>query len=175
MVLDVARNVILMQHKVTMYRFLKVQYVSLEDSQIATDFIRFYPSFHGRPRYECALVQVADGKFMIARILTVFDVVHNTKKIQYALVLPMDAANRRGAIYRPNNQRCSNLKFKQLRSRELKESMLISTSYIIRGAFMVQDWGARGVDDQFIVMDYVDPDFFLRMRLHSLGEQLLGG
>lgn len=112
---------------------------------------------------------------MIARILTVFDVVHNTKKMQYALILPMDAPIRRGAAYRPNNNRCTDLKFKQLRSRELKDSMLIATSYILRGAYMVPDWGCREHNDQFIVMDYVDPDFFLRMRLTGLGNQLLGG
>lgn len=158
-----------------MYRFLKVKYVSLEDSQVATDFIRFNPSFYGRVRYECALIDAPDGKYMIARIVSVFDIVFEDKKLQYALVIPMDAPVRRGTGHRTNTKRCKDLQFKQLRSRNPSNSILVSTAHIVRSAHMVQDWGANQETDQYIVMDYVDPDFFLRMRLSGLGDLLLGG
>lgn len=64
------------------------------------------------------------------------------------------------------------LRFTHLRSREPQHSIVVSLEYLVRGALMVPDWGSKR-NGQFIVMDVVDADFFLRMRLEGLGESLV--
>jgi hypothetical protein len=49
---------------------------------------------------------------------------------------------------------------------------VVALEYIVRGALMVPDWGSTD-KDQYIVMDVVDADFFLRMRLQGLADLLV--
>ncbi|KAF6759067.1 hypothetical protein DFP72DRAFT_844827 [Ephemerocybe angulata] len=135
---------------VSMFKYMKVEYTSLEDSHTAADFIRVNPNFHNRPRYDCALISTGEGMHMIARVVSVFagmvNVNRNDVQFQYALVIPLDAALRRDAQSRLNQKRCEALKFKQLRSRDPKDAILIRLDSIVRGALMVQDWG---IPEQF--------------------------
>ncbi|TEB31163.1 hypothetical protein FA13DRAFT_1629677, partial [Coprinellus micaceus] len=161
---------------VTAYKYIKANYISLEDSHIATDFLRVNQDFFNRPCYDCALISVGDDAFMIGRIISVFDILLETegKSFSYKLVIPMDKALRRDAKSRTNQSRCEELRLKQLRSRDLKDSVLVPVASIVRGALVVRDWGIPdGCDDQYIVMDGVDADFFLRMRLQGLGDRLV--
>lgn len=113
---------------------------------------------------------------MIARIISVFNISLETadKNFSYALVVPMDKVLRRDAESRTNQRRCEELRLKQLQSRDLKDSILVLVASIIRGALVARDWGIPdGYDDQYIIVDGVDADFFLRMRLRGLGDHLV--
>ncbi|KAI6142192.1 hypothetical protein BKA82DRAFT_4331531 [Pisolithus tinctorius] len=44
------------------YRYLKVNYASVVDWKVAVNHIRCSPSFHGRPRYDCTLIQLLETK-----------------------------------------------------------------------------------------------------------------
>lgn len=91
---------------------------------------------------------------------------------QYALIIPFDLRVSRSSQHRVNLNRSVHLRFKLLRSRKAKDSIFVPIESIVRGALMVPDWGNED-GDQFIVMDAVDADFFLRMRLEGLGDLLV--
>jgi hypothetical protein len=158
---------------VTKYRFAKVDYTSVEDSQLTTDFLRMNPSFHSRERYDCALFNAVDGKYLIGRIISILGLLDNSDtERQYALIIPFDLRLSRSPQERLNHERAAHLRFTTLRSRRAKDSMVVPIESIVRGALMVPDWGS-GAQDQYIVMDVVDADFFLRMRLQGLGDSLI--
>ncbi|KIN97634.1 hypothetical protein M404DRAFT_32106 [Pisolithus tinctorius Marx 270] len=48
--------------KIQEYRYLKVQYASMVDWEVAMNYLRCNPSFHGRPRYDGALIQLLETK-----------------------------------------------------------------------------------------------------------------
>lgn len=150
-----------------------MDYTSLEDSQTATDFLRVNPNFHGRPRYDCALFNAVGGKYLVGRIVSVLGVMDQEGiERQYALIIPFDLRVSRSSQHRVNRNRAAHLRFKQLRSRKAKDSMVVPVESIVRGVLMVPDWG-HADGDQYIVMDVVDADFFLRMRLEGLGDLLV--
>ncbi|KAJ2932117.1 hypothetical protein H1R20_g4995, partial [Candolleomyces eurysporus] len=157
---------------VTVYRYLKVDYVSLEDSQLTTDFLRVNPKFHGRVRYDCALIQVDEATFVIGRLVSIFGIRVEDQEMQYALVIPFDVPIPRNSASKVNRDRSTHLRFKQLRSRNAQESVVVPLTSIVRGALTVKDFGSLH-DNQFVIVDVVDPDFFLRMRLKSLGDSLV--
>jgi hypothetical protein len=152
---------------------MKVNYTSLEDSQIATDFIRANPSFYGRPRYDCALFNAEGGQYTIGRIVSIIGVLDNEDiERKYAVVIPFDRPVSRAADERANLNRGAHLRLTHLRSREPEHSIVVALEHIVRGALMVPDWGSKR-SSQYIVMDVVDADFFLRMRTQRLGESFV--
>ncbi|KAG2131054.1 hypothetical protein DEU56DRAFT_757678 [Suillus clintonianus] len=64
------------QDTVQEHRFLKVNYESVVDWKLATDYLRCNPSFHGHERHDCALICTNDkdgnDKNIFVRILFMF-------------------------------------------------------------------------------------------------------
>lgn len=139
---------------------------------MATDFLRVNPKFHGHVRYDCALIQVDEASFVIGRLVSVFGIQVEGQEMQYALVIPFDAPIPRNSASKANIDRSTHLRFKQLRSRSAQDSVVVPLASIVRGALAVKDFGSSR-DDQFILVDVVDADFFLRMRLKGLGNSLV--
>ncbi|RXW22756.1 hypothetical protein EST38_g3097 [Candolleomyces aberdarensis] len=166
--LDLQRRInIGLDDLVTVYRYLKVDYVSLEDSQLTTDFLRVNPNFHKHVRYDCALIQVDEATFVIGRLISVFGIRVEDQEMQYALVIPFDVPIPRNSASKVNRDRSTHLRFKQLRSRNAQDSVIVPLASIVRGALTVKDSGSLH-NDQFVIVDVVDADFFLRMRLNNL-------
>ncbi|KAG0708008.1 hypothetical protein DFH29DRAFT_979597 [Suillus ampliporus] len=83
------------QDTVQEHRFLKVNYESVVDLKLATDYLRCNPSFHGHERRNCALIRTNDkdgnDKNIFVRILLMFKHTVGSKVLDLALVLTMDA------------------------------------------------------------------------------------
>lgn len=126
------------------------------------------PNFHSRERYDCALIS-SGGGFVICRLLGVFEVRHEGDQTELALVLPFD--EQVVGLTAHERKRDSDLRFTRVRSRKLEDSALIPVESIVRGALVVPDNSSTSGRD-YIVMDVVDADFWLRMRVDKLGTAL---
>ncbi|KAJ7443500.1 hypothetical protein B0H11DRAFT_2091370 [Mycena galericulata] len=140
--------------QITPYRFLKVFYESLEDWSNQEDYLRCNPSFHGRPRFDGALVKTTTGNLFV-RLVYIFQISLEEKNYPLALVQPLDAPL--GRVTKKDRA----LKLYRVRAKPRQASEFISVHSIVRGAVLVPDSAKRG---DFLVMDVLDPDMFFRLR-----------
>ncbi|KAG1886323.1 uncharacterized protein F5891DRAFT_968902, partial [Suillus fuscotomentosus] len=138
---------------------LKVNYESTVDWKLATDYLRCNPSFHGHERYDCALIRTLDkdrnNKNIFVRILFIFKYTVGNKSLDLALVLPMDTPL--GACRTVDRD----LRLTRLHARPSASSEFVSLHSIIHGALLVPDFNNDG---DFFLVDFVDPDMFLRSQ-----------
>jgi hypothetical protein len=139
--------------KLIEHRFLKSHYESLVDWRAHTDYLRCSPSFFSRERRDCVIVHSAERDFF-ARLLFLFTYLMEDVVLPIALVLPFSDIS----IVRRKDKE---LNFHRLRARPRAESMFISIRSICRGAFLVPEYTKDG---DFLVVDIVDTDMFLRIR-----------
>jgi hypothetical protein len=126
------------------------------------------PSFYERMRYDCALVAVVGG-FIIARLIGIFGISYSGRDFLFALILPFDEpCDRSSATIR---KRDDDLIFTRVRSRQLHKSTFVPLESLVRGALVVPDAACR-TGDEFIIVDVVDADFWLRMRTEKLAGSL---
>ncbi|KAF8195254.1 hypothetical protein K438DRAFT_1906569 [Mycena galopus ATCC 62051] len=125
------------------YRFLKIFYQSLNDWSDEADYLHCHPNFHKHPRFDGAL------------LIHVFEVLANGKTYPFALVQPLDSPV--GQI--PAKDKA--LKLFRARAKPRQASEFIPVRSIIRGAVLVPDSEKHR---DFIVMDVVDGDMFLRLQ-----------
>ncbi|KAG0692969.1 hypothetical protein DFH29DRAFT_985615 [Suillus ampliporus] len=139
------------QDTVQEHRFLKVNYESVVDWKLATDYLRCNLSFHGHERHDCALICTNDkddnDKNIFVRILLMFKHTVGSKVLDLALVLTMDAR--------------MDMRLTRLHARPPASSEFIMLHSIIRGVLVVPDFAIPG--DYFLV-NYVDTDIFLRSQ-----------
>jgi hypothetical protein len=143
------------------YRFLKVSYESKVNWELESDYLRCSPLFHNHPRYDCVVVKVSGGlgqppKFIFAQLCFIFQCNVGTAKYHMALIQSYDALP--GTTYR---RRDNALRFHRVRSNPRGFSEFISVESIIRGALLVQAYGSA---EEFLVVDVVDGDMWLRMK-----------
>ncbi|KAG2103089.1 uncharacterized protein F5147DRAFT_580627 [Suillus discolor] len=146
------------------FRFLKVNYESLVDFCQTTDYLRCSLRFHNLPQYDCIIVNTTTGVFF-ARLLFLFTCNVNDTSYPIALVHSYDA---------DTHQTCfkdKHLKFWRVRSqpRETASEFILAES-IIRGVALAPDPTIPG---DFLVMDTVDSDIFLRMKQMHLAARHL--
>ncbi|KAI5982863.1 hypothetical protein EDD15DRAFT_2179828, partial [Pisolithus albus] len=146
--------------KVSSFRYLKVNYESTVDWKVATDYLRCNPSFHGRERFDCALVWSVDRhqneKLIFVRLHFMFQYTVGTETLPLALVTSLDAPT--GSRGRVADEK---LRLKRLRSRPPSSSEIIPLRSIVRGALLAPDFKHSG--DYFLV-NYIDTDMFLRSQ-----------
>ncbi|KAG2120420.1 uncharacterized protein F5147DRAFT_785151 [Suillus discolor] len=137
------------------FRFLKVNYESLVDFCQTTDYLRCSPRFHNLPRYDCVIVNTATGVFF-ARLLFLFTCNVNDTSYPIALVRSYDMPIGRCL------QKDKHLKFWRVRlqPRETASEFILAES-IIQGVALAPDPTIPG---NFLIMDTVDSDIFLRMK-----------
>jgi len=145
----------LTRHKVTECRFLRVNYESMVDWRLHTDYLRCSPQFFGTPRFDCVFIQMTDEKVILGRLLFLFEcpVGSHTFPGPLALVHPFDAAT--GVRLRKDKD----LGLFRVRARPRAEAQFIPLRSVIRGALLVQD----GHFD-FLVVDTVNSDMFLQVK-----------
>ncbi|KAJ6463060.1 hypothetical protein C8R47DRAFT_992854, partial [Mycena vitilis] len=139
---------------ILLYKFLKVFYQSLDDWADEADFLRCNPNFHGRPRFDGALVLTPKGEIFV-QLIFLFEISLDSNTYPLALVQPFDAPV--GRI--PAKDKA--LKLFRVRAKRRQESEFVPVRSIIRGAILVPD--PQHVGDCF-VMDNVEGDMFLRLR-----------
>lgn len=120
----------------------------------STDYIRCHPEFHGNPRYDYVIFRTVQGE-IFGKLILMFSIVIEGKDYPIALVQPYDAPI--GRIYSKD----IDLGFMRVKAKPRASSEFISVRTIIRGAVLVPDFEKDG---EFIVMDILDNDMFLRVK-----------
>ncbi|KAI6139684.1 hypothetical protein BKA82DRAFT_4332162 [Pisolithus tinctorius] len=138
------------------YRYLKVNYASVVDWKVAVNHIRCSPSFHGRPRYDCALIQLSETKTAFVRLIFMFTckIAAFEDVFQFALVQPLTA----GTGVRRLDQ---DFRLTRVKAVSRAASIFIPVKSIIRGALLYPDPSHHG---EFLVVEHTDGDMFLRMK-----------
>ncbi|KAJ7622984.1 hypothetical protein B0H17DRAFT_1164466 [Mycena rosella] len=136
---------LLPENKISPHKILKVFYQSLEDWADEADYLRCNPSFHGRPRYDGALVKTPAGEIFV-KLIYMFKI---------DLGQPLDVLT--GRISAKDRA----LKFIRVRERPRQAAEFIFVRTIIRGAVLV---AAGDEDSDHLVMDVVDGDMYLRLK-----------
>jgi hypothetical protein len=148
----------------TEYRFIKASYESFIDWCSHIDYLRCSPLFHGRPRYDCVLVNDEPRKDLFACLLFIFTYTlkasenviindgHDSITIPFAVVQPFAEASLR--------KRDHELCFIRLKEKPPSESLIIPAHSICRGAYIVPEDTTQHTS---IVVDVIDDDMFLRM------------
>ncbi|KAF9494958.1 hypothetical protein BDN71DRAFT_1496133 [Pleurotus eryngii] len=142
---------------ITEFRLLRVHYESMVDWRQATDLLRCNPDFYNHPRYDHVIIQsdVATqlGNVIIAKLAFIFRTKFNGKTYDLALVRPLDKHVRQ-------TKKDKDLRFTRLKPQTQKEGCFIFLQSIIRGALVVEDFD---VDDEYLLIDTIDADMFLRV------------
>lgn len=150
----------------TVYRYVKVNYVSMEDSTLATDFLRMNKKFHNKERYDSCLLNVDGTHAIFGQMLALLGVMVDDKEHLVALVLPYDEKlSEQGdtLLQRERKRRDKDLRFHRLRARAMKKATVVPAASILRGALLVPDYSCPH-QDEYLVVDVVDQDMWLRMK-----------
>jgi hypothetical protein len=142
------------------HRYLKVNYKSTVDWKQATDHLRCNPQFHGRPRFDHALIQLTAEKTAFVRLVFMFKCcISNIGSFEFALVQPYMAGigvpRRMDRIF----------KLTRVKAVPRASSIFIPLVSFIRGAVLVPDPDRQ---DEYLVVDHIDSDMFLRMKAGAL-------
>ncbi|KAJ7058844.1 hypothetical protein C8F01DRAFT_1085338 [Mycena amicta] len=129
-----------------------VFYQSMDDWSDKTNYLRCNPNFHGRARYDCALVKT-DGGEIFVRLLYLFRITIGEFTYPLAFVQPMDAP--RGRI----TGREKDLKLFRIRAKAAYE--FIPVQAIIRGVVLAPVFDKK---NEYMVADLLDQDIFFRLQ-----------
>jgi hypothetical protein len=140
----------------------------MEDSTVATDYIRMNQKFHGRERYDSGLFSVYDDGYIFAQVIGVVGVVVDGTEYLMAIILPFDQSigGETPAESRRLSKRDQDLRFHRCRTRRKADSAVVFARTMVRGALLVPDHG-NGYGDEYLAVDVVDADMWLRMKAIS--------
>ncbi len=147
--------------QITPYRYVRVNYESLETWRLATDRLRCSPQFFGHPRYDGVIFQADEhGTLQFGKLKDVFIVEVADKKYPIAFI---DAYH---VVSGPRTTVDEALGLCRLRMDRQHDhgTMFIHVDSIVRGALLVQDHAVSVYDDYFVI-DIIDSDMFLRLVL----------
>ncbi|KAG2046461.1 hypothetical protein BDR06DRAFT_992159 [Suillus hirtellus] len=142
---------------VTEFRYLKANFESMVDFQTLTDYLCCSPMFHNAPRYDSIIIRTQDG-IIFGHLIFIFTCLVEGTSHPMALIQPCDAPIQ----HRPSKDRLLGLW--RVRAQPWHKSEFIFTESIIRGALLLEDCSQPG---DFLVVDSIDTDMFLRMKLHK--------
>lgn len=143
--------------QVTEFRYLKANFESMVDFRTSTDYLRCSPMFHNAPRYDSVIIRTQDG-MIFGRLIFIFTCLVEGTSHPMALIQPCDAPIQN----RPLKDRLLGLW--RVRAQPRHKSEFIFTESIIRGALLLED---RSQPGDFLVVNSIDTDMFLRMKLHK--------
>lgn len=136
------------------YRFLKVNFESLVDWRVSTDYLRCTPMFHGSPRYDCVILQTDTG-IIFGKLMLIFTCTVGDVQYPVTLVLPYD----RPVGIRPRKDK--DFQFWRVKRKPRASAEFFSVHSIVRGCMIVEDVSRP---DEFLIVDTIDTDMFLRMQ-----------
>lgn len=140
-----------------------MHYASVVDWRWKENTIRANPSFHNRPRYDYALVQVTpnDNKHLFVQLIRSFKVRYLGQTFSLALVLPFDVP-----CLQRNRGRDDALRLIRLRPRQRVRSIVIDANTIVRGGLLTPDLDSNG--GEHLVIDVIDEDMWRRLKTVEL-------
>ncbi|KAG1761725.1 hypothetical protein EDD22DRAFT_619601 [Suillus occidentalis] len=136
------------------YRFLKVNFESLVDWRVSTDYLRCTPMFHGSPRYDCVILQTDTG-IIFGKLMLIFTCTVGDVQYPVTLVLPYD----RPVGICPRKDK--DFQFWRVKRKPRASAEFFSVHSIVRGCMIVEDVSRP---DEFLIVDTIDTDMFLRMQ-----------
>ncbi|KAK0229273.1 hypothetical protein EDD85DRAFT_776537 [Armillaria nabsnona] len=141
---------------------LKSCYPSLADWRLTIDFLRYSPSFNHQPRYDSVLIDTIDG-LLFAQLIMVFECTIHEKTFPLMLVRPFDQPTEGHSA-----QKDQDLGFYRVRTHMKKsEPHLVSIYSVLQGALLIEDSDINPENEdvkEYLVVDVVDADMFLRMQ-----------
>ncbi|KIJ09892.1 hypothetical protein PAXINDRAFT_164338 [Paxillus involutus ATCC 200175] len=148
--------------EITEHRYLRVNYSSTVDWRENTDYLRCNPKFFGKPRYNCALIQLTATEVAFVRLIFMFTcyIPDLDGTFEFALVQPY--SRRTG----PTRQLDRDLKLICVKASPWSSSMFIPVASIVRGAVLAPD--SRNREEAFVV-SYLDDDTFLHTKATNSG------
>ncbi|KAG0696432.1 hypothetical protein DFH29DRAFT_984614 [Suillus ampliporus] len=139
------------------YRYLKLNYESTVNWKQSTDHLRSNPSFHGSPRFDCALIQLTAARTVFVKIILMFKCeVPDVDTFQLALVQPYTAGIPGGS-----RRIDRDLRLTRVKAVPRGDSIFVPLKSFIRGAVLACDPEHQ---DEFVVVEHIDSDIFLRMK-----------
>ena len=134
------------------HAYIKVNCASEVDWKWATDYLWCNPSFHGRPCYDCALIQLTEHSTAFIHLIFMFKCTIMNSNFKFALIQPYTAGI-------SSQQRLDHgLKLTHVRAVPWSQAIFIPVSSIICGAFLYPDPTHH---NDFIVVDHINGDMFL--------------
>ena len=122
-----------------------------------TDHLRCNPQFYGKPRYDCALIQLTESTVAFVCFILIFSchIPELDGSFEFALVQPF--TRRTGA------SRCldRDLNLIHLKATPRSSSIFIPIASIVRSGVLAPD--PENVDE-FLALSYLDDDMFLRLK-----------
>lgn len=169
--------------QVQLYASAVVRYESAVNWRTARDVLHCAESFSNRPRYDGVLFQDGPDRVVFARLVCIFRCYPfgrdqgDEKSLVAALVHPFDA-QLNGRRYTVLAKHDEELGLYRVRPQSRSGTIIIHVASIIRGAYLVEDYGDPGhtpylkVDEwrgynataDHFVMDLLDEDMFIRMQ-----------
>lgn len=135
-----------------------MRYESAVDWNEKVDHLRCNPVFHGKPRYDCALIHLTESETAFVRLIYIFSckikLDGDDQTFQFALVQPYTAGL--GARRRIDED----LKLICVKATARSSPIFIPVISILRGAVLYPDPANR---DEFFVVRHLDGDMFLQM------------
>lgn len=120
-----------------------------------TDYLRCNPNFYGHPRYDSVVLDTGNDTVIFGKLLHVFICSIGQRLEPIALVWPFDAP------IGMRSRKDKHLGLYRVRAKPRDKAEFFSLRSLVRGAVLVQDFDKYG---DFLVMDVVDTDMFLRMK-----------
>ncbi|TFK17829.1 hypothetical protein FA15DRAFT_733009 [Coprinopsis marcescibilis] len=158
---------------IKIYRYTKISYTSCKDLSVQTDYLRTNPRFFGHPRYDFALLQHTPQEFWYAQLACVvaikLDGSGATHLIAIAVPCNENPVTANSFTNRLSDRQLRLTRVRMRRGRNIATA--VSVNSIVRGAVLVQD-PACPYKDEYVVMDVLDPDFWLRHRMLVAQKQL---
>ncbi len=144
--------------QIVWYGMLKSYYTSLADWRPITNILWCSPDFNHCPRYDFVLAQTGDRP-LFAQLVMIFKCNVHGKMFPCMLVWPFDQPV--GGL---SEQKDQDLGLYHVKTRPNGTPCLISIYSVLWGALLIEDAAAP---KEYLVVDTVDLDMFLRMQLLS--------
>jgi hypothetical protein len=135
-----------------MYKCVVLKYQSVEDWTEATGILRCNLKFHGRPRFDCAIIHDDAPKLSVARLCNLFRCqLPSGNTLDLALVRRFSCSK-----WKPRTiwDGCRVLN-------EESDTTFIRMDYLLRGA-LVCPVSKQELEKVHYFIDSIDPDMFLR-------------
>ncbi|KAG1728188.1 uncharacterized protein EDB91DRAFT_1239436 [Suillus paluster] len=149
---------ILADFQIYEHRYLKVNYENTVDWRQSTYHLWCNPSFHGHPRFDCALIQLTTERAIFVRLILMFKCeIPDVGAFQFTLVQPYTAG-----IVGGSRRIDQDLRLTQVKAVPRADLIIVPLKSFIRGALLSPDPQHQG---EYLVVEHVDSDMFLHMKV----------
>ncbi|KAH9911521.1 uncharacterized protein BXZ73DRAFT_56902, partial [Epithele typhae] len=145
---------------ITEYQFLKIDFTSKVTWKTETDYLRCNPDFHNAPRYDSFIYQPwnnLSAPVEFARLQLIFTILSGGKSYPIVFAEAFDRLEQRPEYDKP-------LGLCRLQSPSPHRCIFLPLQSMIRGAMITNDPGQGHGGNDYLAIDIVDSDMFLRLK-----------